>query len=110
MINSFQKLWEDSRDNWYPAQTDEQGKNAMDVIHRGMEMRPDRADGATFWDDFMSIAGSNSQGLSDLLGVGQDVVNSWSGKIRKGLESAKNKPDDKKTKMLSTGIDNQAEQ
>lgn len=78
---------------------------AMSVINRGLEVRPDRTEGNTFWDDFISVLGNNSEGASSLLGVSTDIIAGWSSKIKEALKRIRdeNAPDD--THMEPTGSD-----
>lgn len=77
----------------------------MSVIKRGLEIRPDRTDGNTFWDDFVTVLGNNSEGASKLLGVSRDVVSGWSSKIKAALDRVReeNESDDTKKNMIQTG-------
>lgn len=79
----------------------------MSLIVRGLEVRPDRTDGKTFWDDFVSVLGNNSEGASKLLGVDRDVVAGWSARIKEGLKRVReeNASEDDKTEMVPTGQD-----
>lgn len=108
---SFQKLCEESRSNgrdfWDkgPKNDAELDERAKDIILRGLEIRPDRSDGETFWDDFMTVFGNNSEAASSLLGVSVSSISRWSHKIRKALEEVRKENDqtDKRKTMLPTG-------
>lgn len=109
-MSSFYSLYESSqsgKDNWFkPADSD----TGYDIIKKGLEIRPDRADKETFWDDFISILGQNTDEASKLLGVSRDKIAGWTSKIKKSLEMAKkeseNEDGKKKKTMLPTGIKN----
>lgn len=106
---SLLRLWEQTkpgRDFWDNkkdlADLDE---DAMQVVIRGLEIRPDRTDGNTFWDDFIAVLGNNSEGASHLLGVNRDVVAGWTSKIREALKRVRDEntaPEDQ-ADMVQTG-------
>ena len=81
---------------------------AMSVIQRGLEIRPDRTDGKTFWDDFIEVIGNNGEGAAHLLGVNSEVISGWSGKIKKAMKKVRedNAPNDEKSQMTQTGDTN----
>lgn len=74
---------------------------AMSIIKRGLEIRPDRADGDTFWDDFINVISNNSESASRLLGVNSSVISKWTTRIRKAVDEVRdqNAGDD----MVKTG-------
>jgi hypothetical protein len=82
-------------------------EQAMSMILRGLEIRPDRTDGNTFWDDFYAVIGNNSEGASHLFGVSSEVISGWSGKIKAAVKKVReeNATDDDKAKMTQTGVD-----
>ena len=81
---------------------------AMQVISKGLEIRPDRTDGDTFWDDFIAVISNNSEGASKLLGVNRDSISKWTQRIREGLKRNKenNSSEISKDNMLQTGDQN----
>ena len=93
-----QDFWDHKKDD--KLQIDDQ---AMSVIQKGLNIRPDRADGNTFWHDFITVIGNNTEEAASLFGINSNVVATWSGKIRKALKEVKeeNSPNDKK--MTPTG-------
>lgn len=103
---SFHSLYESSqqpRDTWFKPKADP----GYDIIKKGLEVRPDRTDGETFWDDFIAIFGQNSDEAAKLLDVSRDKVASWPGKIKKALDIARRETeneDPKKKTMLPTGV------
>ena len=104
---SFQELWENSkkgvgRDFWDgKREVNDQG---LSTIKKGLEVRPDRADGNSFWDDFITVVGNNIEGVANLLEVKPDVVSRWPGKVKEALSQVKQSgDDDKKTEMMPTG-------
>lgn len=104
---SFLKLWEQSqpgRDFWDNKKNNPLSDNAIQVIVRGLQSRPDRADGKTFWDDFISVIGNNSEGASELFGVNREIVSNWAAQVRKGLDKVKEESESRdKSKMIDTG-------
>ncbi len=109
-MSSFFRLFEDSRsagkDFWYPADDVEGGQ---ELIKRGLEIRTDRKDGKTFWDDFLAVFGQNLDEAERLLGVPRDKIAQWGGRVRKVLNTVRAETDeesrnDKKKKvMMPTG-------
>lgn len=100
---SFFSLYESSRqDNWFKSDDD----GGFEVIQKGLELRSDRTDGNTFWDDFIAIFGQNTDEAAKLLGVPQDKVAKWPNKIKKLLTMVRQENDDykKKSHMIKTGI------
>jgi hypothetical protein len=114
-MSSLLRLWEqtkDGRDFWDDKEKSvELNKEAMQVLQRGLEIRPDRLEGNTFWDDFISVLGNNSDGAANLLGVGRDVISKWSSLIRTGLKKIRedNASEKKKNDMIQTGSDHESE-
>lgn len=110
-MSSFFRLFEDSRgdagkDFWYPSD-DSEGN--QEIIKRGLEIRSDRKDGKTFWDDFMAVFGQNLDEAEKLLDVPRDKISQWNGRIRKVLVKVRSESDEegkshKKKLMLPTGI------
>lgn len=88
------------RDFWDNKKSQELDDNAMRVIKRGLEIRAERSDGKTFWDDFMNVLGNNSEGASSLLEVSPDMIAKWSTKIRKALDKSH---EDNEGDMIKTG-------
>ena len=108
-MSSFFSLYENSqvgRDTWFkPTQLD----YGFDIIKKGLDIRPDRADGETFWDDFIAVFGQNTEEASKLLGVSRDKVAGWNAKIKKAVEMAKREAENEETGkkrklMLKTGV------
>lgn len=109
-MSSFYSLFEGSqkeagKDFWFKPPQDDQG---LEMIQRGLEIRSDRTDGNTFWDDFISVIGQNTEDAAKLLGVSHDKIARWPGKIHRMLDMvrAENENDDdkkKKSHMLPTG-------
>jgi hypothetical protein len=98
-MESGQDFWDKRKDD---SDLDER---AMAVILRGLEIRPDRTDGNTFWDDFVAVLANNSENASHLLGVKPDVISRWSSKIRQGIKITreKNASEEDKKEMVPTG-------
>lgn len=112
---SFQKLCESMKrplgqDFWQkPPEDDPVSDKAMDMIQRGLEIRADRTDGETFWNDFITVIGNNPDDASELFGIPRERISSWSKKIKDALKQTRKdnaSADDKKkkTEMLPTGI------
>jgi len=108
---SFYNLFESSQRNaagkdfWFKPSSDDEGS---EIIQRGLEIRADRTDGNTFWDDFIGVFGQNTDEAAKLLGVPRDKVAKWPGKIRRLLDMVRqeNESDEakkKKATMLPTG-------
>lgn len=110
---SFQKLWEDSQkfkqghDFWDRPSEDNEGSSSEeeDMILRGLELRPDRSDGQTFWDDFIDLMSQNSSEAAELLGITSDVISRWPQKIRKIVEKVRKQNDGERKKQTATGED-----
>jgi hypothetical protein len=105
-MNSFQKLWEFSkpgRDFWDQG-SDNFSDKETDLVLRGLEIRPDREDGKTFWDDFILLFGNNTDAASKLLEVSPDKISQWSSKIKKALDQSRSKDKEKeRATMIQTG-------
>ncbi len=107
-MGSFFDLYENhqreaGKDFWFKPSSDEEG---AEVIRRGLEIRVDRTDGNTFWDDFIGVLGQNTEEVSKLLGVPRDKVSKWPGKIKRLLDIVRQENDNdnkKKAHMLNTG-------
>lgn len=108
---SFHYVYESmtGRDSWDGKKSDsaDLDEKAMSVIQRGLEIRPDRAEGDTFWDDFIKVIGNNSDGASRLLGVSPDVILRWTSKIREAMKKVREDNDgsDERADMIQTGIE-----
>ncbi len=101
MSNPGRDFWDKKRPE---SHLDDQ---SISLIKRGLEVRPDRSEGNSFWDDFITVIGNNSEGAAKLLGVSRDVVAGWSSKVREGLNRVRDENDneDKKPEMSKTGDD-----
>jgi hypothetical protein len=105
---SFFDLYESSqrevgKDFWFKPPSDDEGK---EVIQRGLEIRSDRTDGNSFWDDFIGVFGQNTDEAAKLLGVSRDKVAKWPDKIKRLLDNVRSENDnegDGKNQMLPTG-------
>lgn len=107
---SFYHLFESSqrdagKDFWFKPPADDEG---AEVIKRGLEIRADRTDGNTFWDDFIGVFGQNTDEAAKLLGVPRDKVAKWPGVIKRLLDSVRQENESeeakkKKAHMLPTG-------
>ncbi len=108
---SFYSLYESSqttagKDTWFkPADVD----TGYDIIKKGLQIRPDRLDGESFWDDFIAVLGQNTEEASKLLGVSRDKIAGWTSKIKKAMDVAKRETENeeagkKKKTMLPTGV------
>jgi len=110
-VATFRKLCElanqPGRDFWDHKKSDKShlDDQSMSVIHRGLEIRPDRTEGNTFWDDFVSVLGNNSEGASKLLGVSTDIIAGWSSRIKEGLAKTREDNEGEKKPMVKTGAD-----
>jgi hypothetical protein len=108
---SFRQLYEMSRkpgrDFWDHRKDDVSSLDdqAMSIVLRGLEIRPDRTDGNTFWDDFINVISNNSEGASRLLGVNRDVIAGWSSKVRKAIDRVReeNSSSEERANMIQTG-------
>lgn len=83
-------------------------KKALEVILRGLEQRPDRTSGRTFWDDFISVFGSDIEGVSRLLNVKPSRISKWLSLVKEGLEEVRRKNLDQskrkeRAKLMPTG-------
>lgn len=101
------------RDFWDKNKQDsvELDQQSMDVIKRGLEIRPDRTDGNTFWDDFISVIANNSDGSSRLLGVSSAIVSRWASKIKEAMDMVReqNASEEDSGEMLNTGEEENSE-
>jgi len=94
---SFLQLWENMSQQREHADT-----KAMMAIRTGMNISDD------FWDNFISVT-NNADALAELLGVREDQVRSWGGRVQEALEKVKTADDNgegeekPKTKLLDTG-------
>lgn len=59
---------------------------SMQTIRAGMNLKEN--DDESFWMDFMKLC-SDSEGMSELLGVKEVEVRSWAAKVREALEKVK---------------------
>ncbi len=96
------------RDYWFKPVRSTDLAAADKLIERGLAARPDRADGETFWDDFIDVFGTNAEQAAALLGVSPDLVARWPDRVRKALGRVREGevPKGKKGKavMLPTGM------
>jgi len=99
--NSFHKLWEDLNGDASEAGLDDETRS---FVERGLQIRPDRGEGDTFWDDFMLIFGNNMSAAASFLGVSVSCLSRWPGKIKSALEQIRkeNKPKER-SDMTHTG-------
>ena len=104
---SFFKLYESSskagNDFWFKPHAPEA---SLEIIQRGLEIRADRTDGNTFWDDFVAVFGQNTEEAAKLLDVPRDRIAHWPQKIRRLLDMIRDQNDNtdkKKADMLPTG-------
>jgi hypothetical protein len=94
---SFLKLWENMSQQREHADT-----KAMMAIRTGINISDD------FWDNFISVT-NNADALAELLGVREDQVRSWGGRVQEALDKVRNADDTgegekkPKTKLLDTG-------
>lgn len=104
---SFQKVWESSvgRDFWDGVEDEDVSESSKNLISLGLQIRSDRKDGKTFWDDFINVIVNNSEDASDLLGIESSKVSSWANKIKKILEEVKNQDKKSRSNMSLTGVD-----
>lgn len=107
---SFYKLCEDAkvgRDFWTGGlkNNDPEGNPASkQMVLRGLEIRPEREEGSTFWDDFISVMTGNAEGASKLLGVPQDTIAKWPQTIRELLNQVRDENAEKeRSDMVKTG-------
>jgi hypothetical protein len=106
-FNMYEAAQRDTgKDFWFkPPAADDEG---TEVIQRGLEIRADRTDGNTFWDDFIGVMGQNTEEAAKLLSVPRDKVAKWPGKIKRLLDMVRQENVDKETKkkkahMMPTG-------
>ena len=107
---SFYSLFEGSqkeagKDFWFSPTAHDEGN---EIIKKGLEIRPDRSDGNTFWDDFLAVFGQNTEQASKFLEIPRDKISKWSTKVKKLVDiiRAENESDEEKKKkdhMLPTG-------
>lgn len=90
-------------DTWTKDKKEDLSQNAVNLIKKGLDIRPDRSDGKTFWDDFINVLSNNSEDAADLLNVNRDVISSWSSKIREGIKKAEEN-NIGRTSLSKTGI------
>lgn len=105
---SFQSICESrslGRDFWdVKRNASEVDEKAKQVILRGLEIRPQREDGQTFWDDFISVISNNGENAAALLGVTSDVVSKWSSKIRDIVDKVRDEnSSSERSDMTQTG-------
>ena len=96
------------QDFWdYKKEDTDMDEKSMSVILRGLEIRPDRSEGNTFWDDFISVFTNNSDAASKLLGIKPEVISRWASKIREGVKKAReeNAASEERADMIQTGND-----
>lgn len=114
MHNSFYKLYDDmvrakraEKKLLAESEAPDVDDQIKAIINRGIEIRPDRADGQTFWDDFLKVINGNPDAASKLLGVSRETMAQWPSKIREALAVIRAGNDHagkkKKKTMLTTG-------
>lgn len=83
---------------------DENEDDLLRLITKGIEIRPDRKDGKTFWDDFLSVLTANPEVTAKLLNIRKESISTWRSKINKLLPRVKEATKEKhrKNTMLST--------
>jgi hypothetical protein len=82
----------------------EENGQIMAVLKAGNDLHNEKE--TSFWDEFISLC-SNAEGLSQLLGVSKEKVNSWPSKIKEGINDLKFQPVDgydnkRNKKMIAT--------
>lgn len=97
------------RDFWDdPAKPDFDERVVTEFIKRGLEIRPERDDGKSFWDDFLLIFGQNPDGGAELFGVREESISRATTRVRKLVKEISQENDQsgkrKKRVMLHTGI------
>lgn len=103
---SFQRLWEAmEKSGTSPLMDSGDDGQVLTAVRVGKNLR--KEDESPFWDDFITIC-SNSQGLSELLGVSPEKISSWPSRVREALDKLEkhdaespNIKDDKE--MIPTG-------
>ena len=102
MALSFEILLAAMENTSSPLMDSGEESKATHVVQAGLNLRNDHS----FWDDFIQLC-SNTEGLSQLLGVPREAVVSWASKIRTALDKAElqNQHDSqpRKDEMLPTG-------
>ena len=92
---SFAQLLEqlEKNRNATPLMVGDDDESTLTVVRLGKELHDENE--TSFWDEFISLCG-NSEGLSNLLGVSKEKINSWPIKIQEQLNKLeKQKPNEK---------------
>jgi hypothetical protein len=89
-MNTFRKLLEDldkvGADRWdEKPPSNDLGEDSINLIKRGIELRPDISEGQTFWDDLLNLFGANRASAAKLFGVDQASIDSILMHVRKAL-------------------------
>lgn len=112
LMSSFHKLYEElnhKRDLWFSHPGEDVGEESLALIQRGLEIRSDRTDGNTFWDDYITVFGNNPDAASKLLGVSPDRIAKSIKQIKEALKKIRESNDQtdstkkKRSEMLPTG-------
>lgn len=103
---SFAQLWEQLDKEKTPLMDSGENGQAMNVLKLGKDLHHQKQ--TPFWDEFISIC-SNSEGLSNLLGISKEKIQSWPARIKEGLEKLENQtinnPHDKENReIIPTGL------
>lgn len=108
MVVSFAQLWEQIDKNKArrsPLMGSGEEERALTVVRAGKDMHEEGE--VPFWDEFISLC-SNTNGLSELLGVSPEKIRSWPNRIREmtdklSKQTAENPNEKPDTEMIPTG-------
>lgn len=87
---SFARLLEELEKNKMalPLMDSGESNKVLNLIKTGSDLREKNE--TSFWDEFIGLC-SNSEGLSELLGVTKDKVNSWPSRIKNYINELESK-------------------
>lgn len=81
---TFARLWEqiEKEKGRSPLMDGEEDGPTMAVLKAGRDLHKEKQ--TPFWDEFISLC-NNSEGLSNLLGISREKIQSWPSRIKNGL-------------------------
>lgn len=105
---SFAQMWrivENEKAKFSPLMHSGEDDRQLSTVRTGQQLHNEKQ--IPFWDEFMSLC-SDTEGLSQLLGVSKEMVSTWPARIREAIDKLEKRkrmnPTEKEdTKVMPTG-------